>query len=290
MKKLKFACADYTFPLLEHDKVLSLIALLDCKGVDIGLFSGRSHLTAESEFQQINRRAKALKKQLEDRGLVATDVYLQLDTDFSLHAINHPEKKRRQFARESFLKLLEYANELGADHITCIPGMHFPDEKLETSLERCYEELRWRLEKANHAKLTFAIEVHIGCPFIHPRDTAVLLQAVPGLTLTLDYTHFIHEGFRQREVDPFLVNASHFHARGGKQNRLQTSMVENDIDYKEIITKFKKIGYEGWIGLEYIWTDWARCNEVDTLSETIRLRDIIREAYEGKLHLTDGKN
>ena len=57
MNKLKFACADFTFPLLPHDKVLTLIAMLDCEGVDIGLFSGRSHLTAESEFENINIRA-----------------------------------------------------------------------------------------------------------------------------------------------------------------------------------------------------------------------------------------
>ena len=66
MKTLKFACSDYTFPLLAHPKVLSLIALLDCKGVDIGLFSGRSHLRPETELQQPGKRAKLLKTQLED--------------------------------------------------------------------------------------------------------------------------------------------------------------------------------------------------------------------------------
>ena len=279
MKKLKFACADYTFPLLTHEKVLSLIAMLDCQGVDIGLFSGRSHLTPESEFQRISHRAKALKSQLEDRGLVASDVYLQLSADFSVYAINHPEEKRRQYARESFLKLIEYANELGANHITCIPGMYFSEEASEASIERCYEELKWRLDRSGKSKITFAIEVHIGCPFINPLDTAALINAVPGLSLTLDYTHFIHEGFTQREVDPFLINASHFHARGGKKDRLQTLMADNIIDYKSIAENLKTLKYNGWIGLEYIWTDWARCNEVDTLSETIQLRDIIKAAY-----------
>ena len=282
MKNLKFACADYTFPLLAHEKVLSLVAMLDCKGVDVGLFSGRSHLTKETEFEQINYRAREMKRQLEDRGLVATDVYLQLDTDFSLHAINHPEQKRRQYARDNFLKLIDYAGELGADHITCLPGMLFPEEKKEFSIQRAYEELKWRLDTVASSPLTFAIEVHIGCPFINPVDTSALIEAVPGLTLTLDYTHYIHDGFAQNEVDPFLNHASHFHARGGGKGRLQTSMVENSIDYKEIVKNLKRINYNGWIGLEYIWTDWARCNEVDTISETIRIRDLIKEAYGNK--------
>ncbi len=42
--KLKFSCADSAFPRMEHDKVLSLILMLEIEGVDIGLFEGRSHL------------------------------------------------------------------------------------------------------------------------------------------------------------------------------------------------------------------------------------------------------
>ncbi|HTI10063.1 MAG TPA: sugar phosphate isomerase/epimerase family protein [Puia sp.] len=279
MKKLRFACADFTFPLLAHDKVLSLIAMLDCGGVDIGLFSGRSHLTAESEFGQLRQRARTLSTLLEDRGLVATDVYLQLDTKLSAYAINHPQQARRQYARERFLQLLDYAGELGADHITTLPGMHFPEWTKEETIVRCYEELYWRLEKATAAGLVFSVEVHIGCPFTDPVDMQALLDAVSGLTLTLDYTHFIYNGYPQSAIDPFLRYASHFHARGAREGRLQTSMTDNTIDYKEIIEKLKAAGYEGWIGLEYIWTAWEHCNEADTLSETIRLRDLIKEAY-----------
>ena len=280
MKKLKFACADYTFPLLPHDKVLSLIAMLNCEGVDIGLFSGRSHLTPETEFDQPADRAKLLKKKLEDRGLVATDVYLQIDKDFLPYAVNHPEKARRQKARDGFHKLIEYAGELGADHITCLPGMLFPGEEKNASTQRCYEELAWRLNTVASSGLVFAIEVHIGSPFINPVDTLILLESVPGLTLTLDYTHYIYDGYAQNEADPFLKYASHFHARGGKVRQLQTTMTENIIDYNAITKGLKNSGYNGWIGLEYIWTEWEKCNEADNISETIRLRDIIRDAYE----------
>ena len=38
--QLKLACADFTFPLLPHDRVLDLIAMLGFEGVDIGLFEG----------------------------------------------------------------------------------------------------------------------------------------------------------------------------------------------------------------------------------------------------------
>jgi hypothetical protein len=49
----KLACADFSFPLLPHDKALDLIALLDFEGVDIGLFEGRSHLWPSRVFEDV---------------------------------------------------------------------------------------------------------------------------------------------------------------------------------------------------------------------------------------------
>jgi len=48
---LKLACADFTFPLLPHEHVLQLIAMLEFTGVDIGLFEERSHLRPSTEFE-----------------------------------------------------------------------------------------------------------------------------------------------------------------------------------------------------------------------------------------------
>ena len=55
---LKLACADFTFPLLPHDKSLDLIALLGFEGVDIGLFEGRSHLWPSRVFADLEASAE----------------------------------------------------------------------------------------------------------------------------------------------------------------------------------------------------------------------------------------
>ena len=56
---MKLACADFTFPLLPHDNVLKLIALMDLQGVDIGLFEERSHLWPSREFEDIEKSARS---------------------------------------------------------------------------------------------------------------------------------------------------------------------------------------------------------------------------------------
>jgi len=280
MKTLKLSCADFTFPLLPHDKVLELVAMLGFTGIDIGLFTGRSHITAETEFGNIPHTARVLKDKAADRGLAVTDTYLQLDTNLSKFAINHPDKKIRTYAREKFLQFIEYSVGCGADHISTLPGMYFADESPQTSVQRSYEELEWRVEQVANTGLVFSVEAHTGSPFIKPQDALALVKAVDGLTLTLDYTHFIRDGFAQTDVDPLLEYTAHFHARGAKKGRLQTSVTENTIDYPDIIHKLKAKNYKGWIGLEYIWIEWEQCNQVDTISETIRLKNIIEEAYE----------
>ena len=75
---LKLACADFAFPLLPHDKVLDLIAVLEFDGVDIGLFEGRSHLWPSRELAQGDRSARQLREKLAGRGLKAADVFLQM--------------------------------------------------------------------------------------------------------------------------------------------------------------------------------------------------------------------
>ncbi|MBN1671959.1 MAG: sugar phosphate isomerase/epimerase [Kiritimatiellae bacterium] len=277
--KLKFACADFTFPLLPHDRVLDLIAMLDFEGVDIGLFQNRSHLQPSTEFRNLRRHARALRRKLRDRGLTAADVFLQMDPDFVPYAANHPDARPRRKARDGFLKTLEYACECGSPHVSGLPGVYFQGEPKAVSFERCCRELAWRCEQARQAGVIFSIEAHVGSIVPNPRAALRLVQNTPGLTLTLDYTHFTRRGLPDKAIEPLIPHASHFHARGARRGRLQTSVQRNTINYPRILKTLRATGYRGYVGIEYVWMDWEHCNEVDNLSESILLRDAIRDAW-----------
>ena len=274
--KPKLACADFTFPLLPHAKALDLIAMLGIKGVDIGLFEDRSHLWPSREFKRLRPAARQLKKKLGDRGLVAADIFLQLGEDFAECALNHPQARRRRSARDGFSKTLEYAAECGAKHVTSLPGVLFAEETRASSWSRAVDELAWRVEKAHAHKLVYGVEAHIGSLAPRPKAAAKLIEDVPGLTLTLDYTHFTRIGLPDAEVEPLVEHASHFHARGGRRGRLQERFARNTIDYERIVDVMGQTGYRGWLGIEYVWIDWEHCNECDNLSETILFRDFFR--------------
>ena len=86
--KLKLACSDFTFPLLPHDQCLQIISMLGLKGVDIGLFEDRSHLRPSTESKTVRASARSLKRQLDDHGLVAADIFLLLALDYESRSVN----------------------------------------------------------------------------------------------------------------------------------------------------------------------------------------------------------
>ncbi len=277
MTQWKLACADFTFPLLPHDNVLDLIAGMEFDGVDIGLFEGRSHLWPSRELADVTRSATQLRKKLDDRGLRAADVFLQLDPDFVPFAINHPQAARREHAREIFIKTLDYAAVAGAPHVTTLPGVYFEnDEPRETSWDRAQHEMAWRVEEAAGRGLTFAVEAHVGSLAPTPQEAQRLVGGVHGLTLTLDYTHFTRLGMSDEAIEPLVKHASHFHVRGAREGRLQAPFRENAIDYARVLNALTAAGYGGYLGIEYVWIDWEHCNECDNISETILFRDFIR--------------
>lgn len=278
---MKLACADFTFPLLPHEKSLDVIAALEMDGVDIGLFENRSHLWPSKEFEHLKENARALKKKLDDRGLQCADVFLQCDPDFEPYAMNHPDKTRRDKAADWYHKTLEYALEVGSKHVTALPGVEFNEsETPKESFDRAVEELTWRVAEAEKAGIIFSVEAHIGSIVPTPEEALNLIEAVPGLTLTLDYTHFTREGMPDSRVEPLCQHASHFHTRGARKDRLQATFNDNTIDYARVIRQLKQAAYGGWLGIEYVWIDWEHCNECDNISETILFRDFIREQLE----------
>ena len=276
-RELRLASADFSFPLLEHDKVLDLVAALDMDGIDIGLFEGRSHLWPSREFENLAQSADTLRTKLSDRGLAPADVFLQLDPDFVPYAINQPDATRRGAARDAFLRTLEYASRLGSPHVTTLPGVYFEGlEPAADSWQRSQEALAWRVEQSRKHGITFSVEAHVGSLAPNPREAERMVRGVPDLSLTLDYTHFTRLGLPDSEIEPLVRYATHFHVRGACEGRLQTGFKDNTIDYSRALRAMRETGYDGYLGIEYVWIDWEHCNESDNLSETILFRDFLR--------------
>lgn len=275
--KRKLACADFTFPLLPHADVFKLIAMLGFEGVDVGLFEGRSHLQPSHVIDNLPRAADTLAAKVRDAGLEFADIFYQT-TAFPDRAANHPDAGERAKGRDLFWRMLEFTLRCNAPHLTALPGVDWEGEPRETALKRSADELAWRAEQARQVGVVFAVEAHLGSIAPTPAGAQQLVGLAPGLTLTLDYTHFTYQGIGDAECEALMPHATHYHARGGRRERLQAPLKENVIDYPRVLQAMDRTDYQGYVGVEYVWIDWEHCNEVDNLSETILLRDHLRSA------------
>jgi sugar phosphate isomerase/epimerase len=280
---MKLACADFTWPLLPHDRVLQLIRLLDVEGVDLGLFGGRSHIRPEVVRGDLAMWAGILKERIARSGLELADVFFQPWTDFEAMAPNHPDPGRRSEADTLFRDMLELARRLDAPGMTMLPGVRFGDESWDTSIRRSAEALKWRVEAAAKHNIALSVEGHLGSNVDTPEKLAQLIELTPGLRLTLDYTHYTYAGFADEQIEPLLVHARHFHCRGASRGRLQTPFEENTIDYRRVITRMQEIGYDGYFAIEYVWLDWQDCNRTENTCETIQFRDLARAVIAGRV-------
>lgn len=279
---MRLACADFTFPLLEHDKALQLVRDLGFAGVDIGLFEERSHLWPSQVLKNAKSSAENLRRQLEDLDLAVADIFLHAATDLYSRALNHPDQKQRKISRDWYKRTLEWTVLVGCNHLTELPGMPWKSESRKQSYERSAAEIAWRTQEARAVGVTFSVEPHGGSILSTPKQVMTLLGEVSEATLTLDYSHFISAGLPAEDVHPLLSATRHFHARGARRGRFQAKVAENTIDFPDIVRRLHAQSYSGWVELEYVWMQGNHGDEVDNLSETILLKRQIESALKAK--------
>jgi sugar phosphate isomerase/epimerase len=275
---MRFATADYSFPLLSWEKALRLASDLEMDGIDLSLFQGRSQIQPEEALANPSLTGAKTRSAVEANGLAVADVFGIPGKDFEELCPNHPDPGVRSASREYFCRLVDFAAACGAAHVTSLPGIIFDSEGFDGSFARCIEELGWRLEIAGRAGLEFAVEGHTGSIIADPKRAERLVQSVAGLTLTLDLGHFIAQGYPQALANPLIEHTSHVHARCASPGRLQAPLKTNVIDFNDLVKRLAARNYPGWYAIEYVWIDWEHCNEVDNVSETILLRGVLEAA------------
>jgi sugar phosphate isomerase/epimerase len=266
----EFSCADFTFPLLDRRQAFSLLRLLDFRLVDLGLFERNDHMRTSAMLASSPQFTAELLEDLDRAELRPADVFLQIGVDPRQASTNDPQAAVRLQNRGIFERTLQLCAALDCKHLTGLPGVSHGD--VARDLAHAVEETQWRMELCRATGITYAIEPHIGSICFDVVSTRRLLDAVSGLSLTLDYGHFIAVGQSSEEVHPLLPSASHIHLRGGAAGRLQTSFGENTIDFAAILGHLHALHFNGALALEYVWIDWEGCDRSDTISETLLLR------------------
>lgn len=288
---MRLASADFSWPGLSPGFVLDLVAELGLEGVSLAFFGGSTARTPQDVARDPERFADELGAELGERGLAAADAFFVPVADLVGAAVNHPDPAERAIGDELFEPFARFAQRLGVSGITVLPGLVFGGEAHADALERSAEGLGRRLATAREHGLRLSVEPHIvstspyrGSLIDTPAKVQALLERVPGLELTLDYGHFNVQGIPDREVEPLIAHARHFHMRGGAEGLVQTRFEDNVTDFGRVLDVMARVGYDGWVEIEYVHDGRPGCTDCDNIQEVRKFADFVRahEAEAGR--------
>lgn len=279
---MRLSIGNSAFPLLSIEQSIRLAGLLEFDGFDVVLNGNSAGLRPEAVMSNLGPWATTVNRLLGEQGMVIADVFCVPWTDFVTMAPNHPDVSERARSRRLFRQMLDLASAVGAPGVTMLPGVDWPDEQHQVSLQRAADELQARAEEAAERGLGFSIEAHVGSVCHDPADVSQLCERAPALALTLDYTHFISQGIAEGDIEPLARRARHVQTRGVAVDRLQAPLHASSLDFERMIDVLDTNGYDGFVTIEYIWVAWKRLNEVDVVSETVMLRDRLRAKFRGE--------
>jgi sugar phosphate isomerase/epimerase len=281
---MRLASADFSWPGLRPEFVLDLIAELDLQGVSMAFMGGYTARRPEDIAQDPEGWGERIAGELAERGLQPADAFLIPRVDLVGLAVNHPDPAEREQAEALFAAFLRFARRVGSTGVTTLPGLVFGGETWEAAFDRSAEQLKRRLELAREHELRLSVEPHIvgtqpyaGSLIDTPERVQRLVDAVPGLELTLDYGHFNVQGIPDRQVEPLIAHARHFHMRGGARGLVQTRFEDNVTDFGRVLDRMAETGYDGWVEIEYVHDARPGCSNCDNIQEIRKFRDFVRE-------------
>ena len=276
---MRLTCTSFSFPLLSLEDAAKAIALMRIPLMDLSAYEGWVHIQPHEIEANPQQQADRVRRAVEEAGLQGlADMITQFGVSFRDRPINTPDPATREANRQRFRAMLTFCKAAGIPGITVLPGVVWEDLGPDRSYELARAELTYMAQLAGDAGLRLSTEAHRES-VVEPIDRAIqLVHEVPGLRLTLDYTHFVSAGVPVEEVHRLIPFAAHFHARQGAPGKLQADHWEGTLDYPDIVRRLKAAGYQGAITVEYTWQEWQGCHELDVLSESILLRDVLLAA------------
>lgn len=278
---MELTCTSFSFPLLPFEASLRQIALLDIPNVDLGAHADGRHLQPDRIEADPAGEAERVRRAADEAGLGIADLFPTFGTGFRDRPANTPDDVVRAANRQRFATFARFCRAAGAPGITLLPGVVHPELGPERSRDLARVALAELVEMGGEAGLRISVEPHLESVIEHPEDALELVEAVPGLQLTLDYSHFVANHIPVERVHPLLPHAGHFHARQAAPGRLQTSAAEGTLDFADIVRRLREAGYAGRLCVEYTWQEWRGCNRQDVVSESILLRDQLRALVAG---------
>ena len=198
----------------------------------------------------------AIEEQVQETGLKV--VLMNVDAGDMAHGergfLNASNRKEWVRARAS--KAIEFANQVGCPRLNALVGNNIPVKNREEQYDRVRENLAWIADYAAPANIEIVVEAlnSFESPnylLTNTRDTLALLSQVnrPNLKYQYDMYHMQRmEGNLIATLREHIGWIGHIQIADAPERHEPGT---GEIHYQHVLTALDRLGYQGYIGLEY---------------------------------------
>jgi sugar phosphate isomerase/epimerase len=268
---MRLTVSNYSFEVLPLEPTLMICHALGFKGVDIGGFHARGRCSFEPEEVTANpqKQADILKPLLEKYELQVVDFFPQFGANPSEHSINDPDPAIRERDLYLIRGAAQFCKLIDSPGMTILPGVDHPSRPLAENLELSGQMLKQAVAIAGEYGVELRFEPHMGSVSDTPELALQLVEAAPGLKVTLDVSHFVLQYIPLERIYKLIPHTGHVHIRATRPGKLQVAYDESSVDFVDLINRLKAANYDAALTVEYVCADWFGINRNDTLYETM---------------------
>jgi sugar phosphate isomerase/epimerase len=190
-----------------------------------------------------------------------------------------PKGEERKKEVETIKKWLEVGFILGAPVLRIFSGWPWPYEDKEKLWPYMVECIRTCEKEAKKTGIVLAIEPHNDGGFLPTAvDTLRLIKEINSewVKVNLDTGNY-QDADNYKAIEDTIIYAPHIHA---KVHRLSEDGKELVFDYERIFSIIKKVGYRGFLSLEFEGQDFFQQDEFTYIPEAIQMLKDYAARYE----------
>ncbi len=274
------AGATFSFGDLTLEESAAVLRDLGFSRADVGAgWAGYHQVLPQRAAENPTGEAERVRRVMGEHGLEVSELFV-------MHfgkPVNHPDPQVRAWTRRMFAGIATFAHQAGFRSVMLIPGHVHVDEGQTPvqAFDLSVSELTAMVAVATQFGLQCNVEPCVGSIAQWPADAQRLLDAVPGLGLTLDYAHQVQLGLGPDAIEPLHPRARHVHAKQSAPGSFQARPDEGMIDFHRLVRRLRDDGYDGTICVEFVSSQAVLDAGWDVRRETARLKEILEDALTG---------
>lgn len=248
----KISCCAFSFVGLDLEEKLKLVANMAFDTVDLSAKSG-DELSQARMIEEPQPYGAAVGECARANRLVLDELFictiLQDGEDVDLTT---DDAAVQAHALTVFAQFCEFGQAAGFKSILLVPVAPPGDMDPAVAWDNTVRILHRFSEIADTHSLLFNIEP-VDFSLLKTPDLACkMVQQVPGLGFTLDYSHYVSVGFSQQQIETMHPYTRHIHIRQATMGSRQEPVETGTIDFARVTQRLIDDDFSGTLAMEHI--------------------------------------